>query len=229
MKQKTPKKRAKRNMHDIPPVLHDVRDSFLDVLKIGRDAFDGARLAVVTGENAAGKSFLRRIIAYFAKEHKVEVMHLSQEGRTEAGIHRAFIYGDEGDRSTGDITCRTFITGFKSSRGRENDHTLIWDEPEIGLGEEAQAGAAQYMVEQLADWPKKLRGLVVMTHSRIFVETLMRVEGARFVNVGGKYATADQWLSRKVVPQTPEYVQQTAHNNFRAFLDLMNKSEKEDQ
>lgn len=222
------KLRSTKSRKMIPNVLHDIRDDYLDMIGLDRHDCDDAKVLVVTGENAAGKSFLRRIFSHFIREnHKVEVMHLSQEGRAREGIERAFLYGAESEESTGNITAGTFTTGFRTSRGRDNDHILLWDEPEIGLAEEAQLGAAQFMVKQLADMPPKLRGLIVMTHSRHFVSTLMQVEGAKFVNLGHQYKTADEWLNRPIVPVDPETVRKRGHENMLKICAVMDKAKKE--
>ena len=209
----------------IPNILIEVHPDFLKALGIKKDAYtESARILVITGDNASGKSFLRRIFHHFFKAiHKLETIHLSQEARATGGIERAFVYGDEGDHSTGYITAGTFVTGFRTSRGREGEHVLIWDEPEIGLGEEAQIGAGEFFVKELSDWPKNLRGLIVMTHSRHIVSALMGVDGSQFINVGGKYATADEWLNRKLVPIPPSVVKDKGLEKWRQLSDAFAK------
>lgn len=210
----------------IPNVLHDIRDDYLSTIGIDRHACDDARVLIVTGDNATGKSFLRRIFTYFIKaNHKIQSIHLSQESRAAGGIERAFLYGDERDESTGCITVGTFMTGLRTSRARDIDHILLWDEPEIGLGEEVQLGAAIYLADQLKDWPPKLRGLIVMTHSRHFVSTLMKIEGSKFINLGNQYKTPDEWINRTIVPVSPEVVRQRGLDTFHKFSAVMNIKE----
>jgi predicted ATPase len=206
----------------IPNVLKDIRPDLLFALGLEPSDFGDSKLIVVTGDNATGKSMLRRIYSTFLKKnHKIETIHLSQQARATGGVERAFVYGDETSESTGYITIGTFITGFRTSRGRENEHILLWDEPEIGLGEEAQLGAVNYIIDQLKDWPSKLRGVVVMTHSRIFVRALKDVEGCRFVNLHGKFKTADEWLDRKIVPADLEEVRTRGIETWRKVSAIL--------
>jgi hypothetical protein len=215
-------------MKALPNVLADVRKDYLDLLGVSKDACDEARVVIITGDNASGKSFLRRLISYIIKrDHEIESIHLSQEGRATQGFQRAMIYGGEDQDSTGYITLGTFLNGFTTSRSRDTDHILIWDEPEIGLGEEAQPGAAQFIVEQLKDWPNNLRGLVVMTHSRIFVSALKDLDGAKYVHLGGQYKTADEWLNRRIVPVAPDKVREAGLEKWRSFNSLFDKIKKE--
>ncbi|MFM9816075.1 hypothetical protein ACKI16_47315, partial [Streptomyces scabiei] len=54
-----------------------------------------------------------------------------------------------------------------------------------------------FLIEELKNWPEHLKGVVIMTHSRIFVERLVSA-GASYVHLGGKYKTAQNWLNRDV-------------------------------
>lgn len=205
----------------IPNVLEDVRPEWLEALGIPKDCCKGARVLVVTGDNAAGKSLFRRLLTVFLGKRKVEVIHLSQQGRATAGFQRAMIYGSEDDEATGAISAHTLLTGFKTSRARDKDHVLIYDEPEIGMSEEVQLGAGYFIVQQLADFPPKLRGLVIMTHSRHIVSAAMRCDGAKFVNLGGKYKTAEEWLNRPLRPVNIEDVKKAGHENWQKFSKLL--------
>jgi hypothetical protein len=188
-------------------------------------AFDtGASILVVTGKNAAGKSLLRRWIQVAMKRHhdNTEVIHLSQQGRAMEGIGRAFIYGSEDDESTGAISCNTFIGGMRTMIGREKPHAVIWDEPEIGMGEELQMGTADWLCEQLEDWPKQTLGVVLLTHSHHFVRRAMQFPGVKWLSMDG-YATADEWLNRDIVPIGPEEVRDMGHERWSRVSKILKK------
>jgi hypothetical protein len=74
---------------------------------------------------------------------------------------------------------------------------IIWDEPEIGMGEELQLGVVNWFFKELENWPAHTVGIVMMTHSRIFVKRAMAFEGFRFLSLDG-YKSANEWLKRKV-------------------------------
>lgn len=208
----------------LPNVLQDVRNEWLEALAISKDCLDQASVVVVTGENAAGKSLFRRLLTAHLNKRDIQVIHLSQQGRATSGVVRAMVYGSEEDEATGAISCHTLLTGFTTSRGREKDHVLIYDEPEIGMSEEAQMGAGEFIVNELVgNWPQKLLGYVVMTHSRHIAGQLMKINGAKFVNIGGKYKTAEEWINRSLVPIPPAMVKEAGRANWAKFSKLMKK------
>jgi hypothetical protein len=182
----------------------------------GNDVF----VACITGSNASGKSLLRRVIRYSLKQSSIEVIHLSQEGRATGGIARAFLYGAEDWESTGSITCNSLIGAFRTSRAKTKPHIILFDEPEIGLSEEAELGAAQFVRAELQDVPPHLSGVVLMTHSRHFVSVLRDVQGFKFLNLGDRLSV-DEWVNRKIVPISPEEVREKSTLNFRRFTAIL--------
>jgi len=183
-------------------------------------------ILVVTGKNAAGKSFLRRWFCMMLKDEKIEAIHLSQQGRASEGFVRAFVYGDESDHSTGAISAHTFIAGMNTSKNRTTPHVLIWDEPEIGMGDELQIGTADWLFSQLVVWPQQLNGVILLTHSRYFVERAMMFPGAKFMNLDG-HRTAKAWMERKIVPVSPTVLYDESFQKWRRLTGLINSSRKE--
>lgn len=122
----------------IPPVFKDIKPEFLELVGMKGVTWRGKELLVVTGANASGKSLVRRLFQVFVKKRGFEVIHLSQEGRDAGGFARVFVYGSEGDEATGVISAKTLVKGFRTSRNRDNEHLMIYDEPEIGMSEEAE-------------------------------------------------------------------------------------------
>ena len=180
---------------------------------------------VVTGKNAAGKSFLRRWLCHILKEDKIEAIHLSQQGRASEGFVRAFVYGDESDHSTGAISAHTFIAGMTTSRGRTTDHVIIWDEPEIGMGEELQIGTVDWLFTQLVDWPIHLNGIILLTHSRHFVERAMMFPGAKFLSLDG-YKTKQEWLERRLIPMNPVKMHDESFQKWRRLNAMIESNRK---
>lgn len=189
-----------------------------------------ARVLVVVGENASGKSFLRRLLVQNLVASQIPVMHLSQEGRADGGgyegIKRLMLYGSETRHCTSQISTHVITTGIKTSRSHEQPHVLIWDEPEIGMGEEVKLGSAQWLAQELqSDWPEKLLGVVVMTHSREFVQALLGVSNAFFMELG-EDRTAEEWLARTIVPVFPEELEKRALAKSRQIMAARNLTRK---
>ena len=210
-------------MNQLPSnLLESMKDALAVELGVDRDFDTGASLLVVTGANAAGKSLLRRWFSMIFQQEKIESIHLSQQGRAAEGVMRAFVYGDESNESTGVISAGTFQGGMRTMRGREKPHAVIWDEPEIGMGEELQVGTVNWLCDELKDWPENLQGVVLFTHSRLFVQRAMQFPGAKWMSMDG-YATADEWLNREIVPITPPEVSTKGVEKFRRISKILKK------
>lgn len=77
-------------------------------------------LVVVTGENASGKSFFRRVVQSYNQHRGVENIHISMEGRRSISSNPllVFIYGDEEIDATGVNSIKTVLSGIKTCQGR---------------------------------------------------------------------------------------------------------------
>jgi KaiC/GvpD/RAD55 family RecA-like ATPase len=91
------------------------------------------RLIVVTGGNASGKSLFalayRSLVA--REDDKIERITVDMKMRSQGGFRRAFMFGDEEWESTGQISVKAAHGAFTTCRGRENDHVLCLDEPDV--------------------------------------------------------------------------------------------------
>lgn len=165
------------------------------------------RVLVITGENAAGKSFLFQLMAAEISRHGITSVTLSIRERTGAGtmemsrLRRAFIYGDEEMQSTGATSARVVKSGFHNA-GNENPGILMLDEPEMGLSD-GYARALGELIGQTARKPEadggmrdQCHGVVVVTHNRALVNGL--IEGLRasptFANLGDTPVDLNDWL-----------------------------------
>jgi hypothetical protein len=146
-----------------------------------------ARLLVVTGENASGKSlFVRVMAARLQQTEKVLPVTISIRERTGAGtsevsgMRRVFMFGDEHEQSTGATSVNVVHNGFKNV---DRPSILILDEPEIGLSEAYAQALGTFIGEQAKDVPKQCIGVMVVTHSRPLVGGLIAGYGRRPTHV----------------------------------------------
>ena len=130
------------------------------------------RLTVIVGENASGKSLLARAICSKAKQHHDMVpVSVSIRERTESGMRRAFMFGEEEQHSTGGVSAGTVVTAFKQKY--DKPWLLMLDEPEMGMSE-GYAGALGEFIGELSKGPhENLCGVLVVTHSRPLVRGLI--------------------------------------------------------
>jgi hypothetical protein len=164
-------------------LLLEVIDNLLDLTYFGdgleypiKTLFEPGEgmLLVITGENASGKSFFARLFGAYAKARlNTECMRFGMDRRTESGIAKAFMYGDETRESTGVISVRNLFGAEHNSRKREHPHFVIFDEPDIGLAESYQSTVGKFIADFVATLPELNRGVVVVTHSRQILRELL--------------------------------------------------------
>ncbi len=157
-------------------------------------------LLVVVGENATGKSLVRRALTNFCRKDGLEVMDISPEGKAKGGIAGAFIYGTEEYQSTGSNSARTIKKALATAGGREHPHALILDEPDAGLSDDYAAGAGLEIAEFCGSCPNFTKLVVVISHRKSLVAELAKISPA--VLSLGYSVPLSEWLSRKTCIKT---------------------------
>ncbi len=206
----------------IPPLLKDVRRDLRAYFGLTSNTlWRGKDVLIVVGQNGAGKSMLRRMLAVGGRERKIDVCDFSQERRCAGGITSSFIYGAENYESTGYITLRGFRTSFNEPP--KADRLYMWDEPEIGLSEETQLGLVKLIRGAMEPPAEHLLGCVFMTHSRLFVRGFLDYPRLAFIDLDGKYNTATEWVERAVVAADMEEVLDRGLTRFRELTKILKK------
>jgi len=158
-------------------------------------------LAVIVGENANGKSFVRRVVKEAYQRLDMECIALSVQGRRQVAYNPmlVFVYGDEDTRSTGDNSVGTILGAMKTSAGREKPHAIFWDEPDLGLSEGWAACAGREIAAFLKKKPELLQGVFLVTHSRPMLRELRHLNPL-FVYVGEdrQFNSLDEWLDAPI-------------------------------
>lgn len=169
---------------------------------------DTSKLCVILGQNATGKSLVRRCLGEVATRHGAQkVMCISQEKRSDTsfgGLGRVAVFGSEADESSGFISARTAMKAMKSSEVWDVPHLVILDEPDLGLSEDYAAGLGARLAAFSLAPPDLLRGLFVISHSRALLAELARVDHS-MIGIGGMEAPASlgDWLRRPPSPRDP--------------------------
>lgn len=179
--------------------MEDFKDVRPDVIPCLLEIGQRRDVLVLSGENASGKSLAIMVIGQlarsFAKQDKysLEVMDIGMGRRTQSGIVKGLMFGDEGKDSTGNISIKVMQTAIKNSRERDGYHYLILDEPDIGVGEGYHNAIGAYLAEYAASLPEKCLGFVVATHSRRIAEKLLDA-GASSLRVGEDLRPVREWV-----------------------------------
>ncbi|APU88957.1 hypothetical protein Rctr197k_160 [Virus Rctr197k] len=180
-----------------------------------------SNLVVIVGDNATGKSFYRRMVQVLCHKAKVECVHISMEGRSDAGWQRALIYGTEQWQATGKITAHTILMAIKTANDRTRNHVIVLDEPDVGLSDEYVLGAANALTSFSMKMPKHTRAFFVITHRRVLVEGLL--EAKPHVLIFGKQrpATIQEWLERPIKAADLSELEKKNHAMFKAIQPLL--------
>ena len=187
-----------------------------------------ADFGLVLGQNATGKSLLRRIIGMEARERKLEFIPLSMEGRTDTmtGVVRGMVYGNEQHDSTGHCSSRLVLTGIRTAMGRDSGHVLFWDEPDVGLSDEYAMGAAQAIVEFVKGKTAHTKAVFVVTHRRAMVEEFAKADPHVVLMGEGGPATLEEWLKRPLKARPLSDLPEEGHKMFGKVLRRLDKIKK---
>lgn len=176
-----------------------------------------SNVAVITGDNACGKSFVRKLIQCLCHDKKIECIHLSQQGRATGGIVRAMVYGSEDDESTGYISSKCVQTSIKTSQSRTTPHCIFYDEPEIGLSDNNSAAMGLLLKDFFQNPPENLKYVFVATHSKTLVRYL---EGNHWHLRLGGCPNLQDWLNGPIVPGNLEQLHQIGIEKWRRIEQL---------
>lgn len=187
------------------------------VIRGGKDT----RVIALVGANATGKSFWRRLASAVCSlcDPKIEGIRTSMEDRSANsplyGPARALIYGTEEWQSTGDISAHTVHAGLNTCMGRTTPNIFVLDEPDLGCSEEVALGIGQEIAARVPELPATTRAVVVITHSRVLLAELMQFDPHTVWMGADAGASLHDWVTRQVVPLTPEALGERAIATFR--------------
>lgn len=160
------------------------------------------RLILIVGENASGKSLAFRLLGQLAGSHDVLAVTLSIRERTGVGtggherMRRAFIYGEEDEKSTGATSAQVVLAGFNNVE-RDKPAILGLDEPEMGLSDGYAEALGELIGAKTAATGPTCCGVVVVTHSRRLARGLVRGLGSAptMVDMSSRHDSVESWIA----------------------------------
>lgn len=175
-----------------------------------------SKFLIVTGDNAEGKSFFVKLFdEYCHKFARTECLLLGMSLRTDRSWARSFVYKDESNFSTGDSSINCVIKGLETGRKREQEHYLIFDEPNLGLAESYHYALGEYFAGFVKEMPPLTKGLVIVTHSRKLVRPLLE-EHPHHLRFGDHQKLKD-WIEREPKRRTLEELLQLPEKGLKRF------------
>jgi hypothetical protein len=181
----------------------------------------GSKLLVITGENASGKSMIRRFISSLAKKNNIEPISVSPELKQNGGIASCFIFGDESWKASGCIAANVVMGAISNSQKREHQHIVILDEPDMGMSDNLAAGCSKKITEYCSISPKNLKLFVVITHRKAMMEVFQK-EGCSHMRVGDNKSDLFKLCREKIKPADPEEVIEKSMELFRTLTKIFN-------
>lgn len=184
---------------------------------------EDARVVMVAGDNASGKSFVTKQLNKIAQCAGFEVCCSSMRQRTGDRMFSSMVYGDERRMSTGQCSVRATIKAFDHARETENPCVIILDEPDIGLSPELAMAMGQLLAEEVEAATDKLALLVVISHSRDLFHQLragLELKPWSSLFVGGTHPFS-QWLIEPSPVCTPDDLRNLSdrsHDLYRKIL-----------
>jgi ATPase subunit of ABC transporter with duplicated ATPase domains len=193
---------------------------------------ENSRIVLITGPNAGGKSFFARALSANVSAQRdtcnIEYLPVSMGIRTMQGMHRVFMYGEEGRDSTGRISLRAVLGGLKTCRGREGPHMLLLDEPDVGLSDSYQRALGELLCGFAKDLPDNTSGLILVTHSRPLAAEFMQAKPT-CIRVGEDLRPTATWIREGDLPRTVEDVETLAERSaarMRAIQAVLNERQQ---
>jgi ABC-type Mn2+/Zn2+ transport system ATPase subunit len=142
------------------------------------------KLVVVYGDNASGKSLLVKLLEQQLQDAEWVIRATSMKNRTSAGVSRAFIYGSDGDQSTGATSVKAAQRCLLALKNEAEPCALsVLDEPDIGLSPRYAKAMGAYIAQQvnaLSDG----KCVVLVSHSRDLVQSAFDSLGVSCATLG---------------------------------------------
>lgn len=186
------------------------------------------KLLLVLGDNATGKSLVRRSLCLLCQDAGIESIPISMHGRSTTFL-RGFIYGDESYQSTGEISAATVLKGISTCQTRTSAHIMIWDEPDLGMSEEYSQAAGIEIYRLAQNPPEHTVAIVVSSHSRYLVRELLPLHPHYICMGKTPPPTLEAWLKRPMKPRSLQTLIDSSRRMQQRFFALERKIRDEEQ
>ena len=159
-----------------------------------------SKLTIMVGDNAGGKSLMIKFLASLLNKQNTEPLQVSMRYRTQGGIARAFMYGDDSEESTGAVSLHAVEGALRTAKGRKSPCWVMLDEPDTGLSDSYCRALGTFLSEHANELPgENFEAMVVVTHSKTLVQSLLANARHRphFIAVGEHQVgqTVESWLA----------------------------------
>jgi len=163
-----------------------------------RDNLNPQSTNILVGNNASGKSFLRKQLGIKLIQNGYICRSVSMQTRTQvnedAGALKSALMDDATD-ATSQSTVNLIKHLFKSIRNENPKKTfLIIDEPEIGLSKESTLMISEFIKKEVE---RIGCGLLIITHSDIVLNVFS--ESSTFWSIDEKYKSVKEYVEREII------------------------------
>ena len=185
-------------------------DHLIDIM----DGIELNKITVLTGNNGSGKSMIRKLLHQFLhtkpslKDKNINniIASISMDDRSGINPNQMMVFSRDCEwLPTSENTLNSIQSILKTK-----DRFLILDELELGMGEELQAGLAEYLNQNLHI--DQTLGVLIITHSRTMVKHLKH---DNFINL--ENMSEEQWMNREIIPMSPAELLKNSSELYQAF------------
>jgi ABC-type uncharacterized transport system ATPase subunit len=194
----------------------DYVDRLIDIT----NSIDITKKILLTGRNAGGKSFIRKLLTsiihnkYKLEGKKALVLQASQELRTKSNPSYGALSSMAHDLEWLATSRNTLNCLEQVIKNKDKAAYIIIDEPEIGLGKELLLGVCNWLNNELKELDC---GVLITTHSKTFIEHSTVCD--EWVNLEG--LTKFEWLYRVPEQLNIEEFREFSLNLFKCIRDRL--------
>lgn len=173
----------------------EINDGELVFEHLTLEAQENAKVAIVYGDNAAGKSFIGKLVETVARSQNIHCMSAAVRNRTSSGVAKAMVFGDEETQSTGQTSLSVMQLALKTANNDDKDCLITLDEPDIGLSRKYSKALGKYLASQANSLPEN-KMFIVITHNIDMLQSYLDDLSVPFLTLGvNTDKTLSEWMS----------------------------------
>lgn len=183
------------------------------------EAQDNAKVAIVYGDNAAGKSFIGKLVETVARSQSLHCMSAAVRNRTSSGVGKAMVFGDEETQSTGQTSLSVMQLAIRTAQDTDKGCLITLDEPDIGLSRKYSKALGKYLAEQANSLPNN-KLFIVITHNTDMLQAYLNELSVPFLSLGvNTNKTLVDWMTDETEATFDDFDQlnQIALERWRAI------------
>jgi energy-coupling factor transporter ATP-binding protein EcfA2 len=131
-----------------------------------------SNVLIIYGDNASGKSLICKLLEQQIRNYGATSRSACIRNRTQGGIEKAIVYGEEGSQSTGQTSFKSLKLCLKSTNNSLEEALAILDEPDIGLSPKYSKAMAEYISLHIKEFNES-KYTVIVSHNHSLIQHII--------------------------------------------------------